>query len=459
MTRLVGLLTAAGLALGAGACGEVKGNPDAGGNDPDGNTIDGTAGNPDAAPPDAQTRGPVSVHVLSLTNDGLPEQGATVLFYEPDGTLADRKLSDANGDATAELEAGGMVTVVRLRSSNTHITTVAAVQLDDVITVGRPESSSSSSSETLRVVVPSFANATSYSASVGCGSGYGEPGTGSTTAFTVSLNDCEPTGDILVRANVGNNSYFVGQNDVSMAANGVIDLSGQSWQFLSQSNFSLGLTNIPAGLDYLNAFRRTLSPNGAIYSDYADGVQSPIAGSTALAMGYPPGIGSGTYVQATFEKWDGNDPALQIAAAKLATVSSSYTFDLINLLPWVTRPAFDGANLSWSGGAGGDAVVIDLNMYSNTQPATYATWRLVLPPGTTSVTLPELPVDLDSLWNVAGASYYGETTIIELGPIAGYDPFRSDMEPWINQVYWGLQNVLQDVPSSTAAVSTTFQGD
>lgn len=451
MTRLLVLLTAAGLAL--GACGEVQNNPDASAGNPDAAPgIDGSASPPDANP-DAQTIGPVTVNVLSQDSDGLPEPGATVLFYGPDGTLADRKLTDGSGNATADLEIGGSVTVVRLRTNNTYFTTVTGVKPNDVVTVGRLENPSSEQEGTMRLTLPTFTNADWYYVDSGCGWG-----SAASNVLSVNLYGCNGSADLLARVRVGSTYYYLGQDDATMTVDGDLDLSGESWSYLSETNFNLSLTNIPAGLDWVSAMRRTLSQHGAIFSDSADGLQSPQAGSTAMAMGYPQGVGDGTLVEVSLEKYGKNHPQIQRLGAKLDSVPSSYGMDLGTLLPWVEQPVFDGADITWTGGPGGDGVILDLRMSGSVEPYTWASWRVVLPPGTTSFTLPALPADLEGRWTSADASYYGDSTIIDVEMVDGYDQFRPEMEPYVDWAYWDFAALLREAPAGSAAVSTTFYG-
>src|SRR6185503_12079947 len=85
---------------------------------------------------DGATSGPVRVTVIGQDGSGDPEAGAIVLFHAPDGSLAARATTDASGIAEAELERGGAITVVRPRDGVALLTTIAAVEPGDELSVG-----------------------------------------------------------------------------------------------------------------------------------------------------------------------------------------------------------------------------------------------------------------------------------------------------------------------------------
>jgi hypothetical protein len=431
------------------ACGKiVPNNPDASGIDASGD--DG--GVAIDAPVDAQTRGTITVNVLSVDGDGQPEAGATVLFYEPDGSLADRVLSDIDGQASAELGRGGSITVVRLREYETRFTTVLEVSPDDVITVGRAPTTLGSRNGSFRVIVPERANATSYQVQGGC-----SYGSGGSTAFNVNMYSCPNVGDLLGTTTVGNSLYYIGRNDVDLAASDV-NLTSETWTFMP--SFSLSLTAVPADLDHLGLMRETIGASGSPWSSYAN-LASPSAGVHTFSLRYPSGVGRATLVRAYLDKsgyrlrGQGGGGRAQILFSKINSASvSSHTIEVEpRLLPWLGEPQLDGREVSWpadGGSAPGDVMIADLQWFANTT----GRWRIVAPPGTTHVTLPTLPEDFDTRWQgVLDGTFVSTAMAIASDTFGGYDNARQHGEPYVDLVEWQGSFVLADVTSGTLTVS------
>src|SRR5688572_16636552 len=120
--RLASLLAV--LVLAASACGAVSSNPtaDGGEGDPDGG---GNPGDPDGGGNPGQVR-------VTVYEQGTPLGQVDVVFHNPDGTVADAKLTNSMGQAESTLEPGGLVTVAQSFGVGEYqLTTIAGVKPGD----------------------------------------------------------------------------------------------------------------------------------------------------------------------------------------------------------------------------------------------------------------------------------------------------------------------------------------
>src|SRR5688572_7406621 len=95
---------ALGIALVCG-CGDDGGGGGGGG--------DADAGDRDDAGPDPDADLTTPIRVTALDEDGAVEVGVQVLFVAADGSLVLDTVTDSAGQATAEMQPGGSVTLIR----------------------------------------------------------------------------------------------------------------------------------------------------------------------------------------------------------------------------------------------------------------------------------------------------------------------------------------------------------
>src|SRR5690606_16085116 len=124
------------------------------------------AGSSDAGPADAEPPATGLVE-LSAREDAGPKPGLDVYFLNPDGTLAAHTKTDAEGKASAMMQAHGSVTAVSDARGLAAIVTFGDVVPGDQLVWGTPPRGTAFE---LVVDVPADAEATSYSAFSPCGS-------------------------------------------------------------------------------------------------------------------------------------------------------------------------------------------------------------------------------------------------------------------------------------------------
>src|SRR5690242_9980085 len=78
-------------------------------------------------------RGAIFVHIFDPTGTGLPVAGASVFVADPDGTVHETVVSDANGDAVGQLLPGGSLSVA---SPDQQLFTVLDAMPGDHIVIG-----------------------------------------------------------------------------------------------------------------------------------------------------------------------------------------------------------------------------------------------------------------------------------------------------------------------------------
>jgi hypothetical protein len=129
--------------------------------------------------------------------DGL--EGHPVLFFNPDGRLAEETTTDADGEASGEVLAGGSVVVLLtpptpppLGGGGVQRFVVAhhGVVPGDELELADAEEPSSPT-RNVNVTVPTDAGATEYALVVGCDGGYQQ--SGATTTFALNTQCPSPT--------------------------------------------------------------------------------------------------------------------------------------------------------------------------------------------------------------------------------------------------------------------------
>jgi hypothetical protein len=146
----------------AAACGggSSSGDPDAAITTPDADQT------PDAAVPGEVT---FSLDPMVLGPDGV--EGQRVLYFNPDGSLADDTETDADGVASGEVLSGGTVValIVLPASPGDRVAVVhGGVEPGDELTLAFPGQIEPSPDRTLQVTVPTEAGATSYDLAIMC---------------------------------------------------------------------------------------------------------------------------------------------------------------------------------------------------------------------------------------------------------------------------------------------------
>lgn len=149
-------------------------------------------GAPDATVPPDSDRGLVRVHLTGEIADK-----ARVFFQNADSSLVLATRSDAGGDATGYLAAGGFVTVV-YPGDTQRVFTFAGVEPGDVLRVQNFAATAKQNITPVRISVPPAPNAADYSLYSSCGTA--DIRGAEAAPLDVLLDECGQTADMLVVA-------------------------------------------------------------------------------------------------------------------------------------------------------------------------------------------------------------------------------------------------------------------
>lgn len=347
----------------------------------------------DAGPIDASTvdaealvdAGPtvrVTVHVRSLAADGAADPAATVFFVDPDGGIAAQDHPDGSGTITRDVGAGGSVTV-GWPGDGITLVTVVGVEDDDELWFG-PEDEQRD--QRVTVTVPARAGSSSYSLLGPCMNG-GNIGTTIISAFS---RRCGPTHPLLVAsgAGAGMPSWYLSAPAVTPTDGGTVAVQG-AWNVGTTT--SVALTGIPAGTAVVSIDRSVLS-GGTDVARFQRPNLPVVGGGATASFDVPAGFGDGARLEVFYQR----DGRRYRAGIFRPLLSEPAPLDVAPAVPDLTAVTRDGATVSWTlAGTGAyDAVAFDLVQVGKGE-GLIAAWRVVAPPGVTSVTLPALPAPFD----------------------------------------------------------------
>ena len=337
-----------------------------------------SAGPADAAPPVGD---PVTVHYqVSAMPPNDVVAGATVLFYDADGNLVERAVTDATGVAHGHVLAGGAVTAT---DAHDYVTWFD-VEPGDTLWTTWPIPQVSQSS--MLITLPRDGDASFYDAT---GPGFfgqlasAPPATGP-ISFSGTLDlSTATTGTVVAEAtHPSAPTRFLVVPGVSLPQ-ATLDLSASTW--IDPTPLDVQLTDLPspfttAGWRYTEYRGETELWNGTQ-------VTSNPTGSVTLHYATPGALGDGAAITAYPQL---GDPRRFFA---LAIGVSGSTIDVGAMIPPRLDALALGADdtLTWTRDGAGPpslAIVIDLRGQSG------ASWTVIAPGASTSLRLPPLPADL-----------------------------------------------------------------
>ena len=398
------------------ACGEVKNNNDAGAD----------------AEIDAML-GPVNATVLTTIGDGLPDTTAKLLFQDPEGNVVSDTAVDAMGHAQAMLPRGGTVSAIRITTDtattlSASITTISAVKPGDDLTFGLKASATITNQgggTTMTATFPLASGATSYQFYTPCGFA----GFTTTSPVTLSFRDsCHgATFDLLGVAFGGTSPLFLKLNNVNYQSNGAFSIPVG---FGTMANYSVNLTNIPDVVSNLNVSRTTMIQNLPVYGQ-SIGAGDPPAGSLAVLVPYPQGVGPRSELSISMNRPDAQNN--QRHEVHTATLGTSAAVDLGKLqLPWFTGITQTLTGGTWTMVAPGDApdgmMTRWQGRWTSGTRSVSITWSVVQPAGMAGMTLPRLPVLYSNLdpgqQTVTVTPNFMSLYMADYDNLTGYDELR-----------------------------------
>jgi hypothetical protein len=392
--------------------------PEVDGSTPDGSVFD--AGQ-DAGPP------PVTVVV---TKGGLPDQGVNVIFQDASGMLVGTAITGADGTARSPVIDGSQLTVALGTTGNRQLITYLGIKAGDVIKVVEKVSRDVSITQTVfgagggDTVVVGNSNCSTSALSTG------------NLVSIQATSDCisGPTFPILsVLNNAG--TYYSFKKDNALAASGTTNVSGLSAWTLG-SAFTLNVANAPAGSNPA-AYVGQIANNES-YATSATGQFTLNAGagtaSFSVATGYADALQG--EVQFTAYPQGGFQQITSFAKRIAAAGASSQSLDLsAGMLPGllsvsatsgVARPV-----LTWTAAsslASTDGGVVGLSFFQIIDGGTETVdWTFVVPPGTLTVTVPQLPAQLSAFApSESSVVYTPRVAFFESDLLPGYDMVRAN---------------------------------
>ncbi|MCB9572021.1 MAG: hypothetical protein H6709_08010 [Kofleriaceae bacterium] len=418
--RFAGRLFGLGILLALAACGEVSSFVDAstGGDD----TVDASTA-PDAAP-DAIAAGTVNVttYTRCCTTAGI-QAGVQVFAVDADGTPGDSGTTDLNGELSLDVTAGSSVTAVYLdQNGNGRLFTFAAVMPGDSLQFGDHFDPGGASTQiaTMTVNFPTVAGANYYYITGPCGTYYANS---SQTQVVMNIyNYCAPGPTTFVFQALDNNGNTLRWNQLTNVPVQTTTIGINNWQ--NPGSFSVSITGLPPVVTNVSTQNST-TVNGNYRVPAASVSGTPTGGNLSGTVPWVP-IGSAVRSDIYFNR-DGNF-SNQWMARKQAAGATSLNVANPTLLPWIGQTVVDTTTrqLVWiqDGDGGYDATIIGLYYYR--QAALYGvvgtnfSWNLVLPPGVTSVRLPNAPSALTPYLPQEGDGSYGSVALIKSDDFATY---------------------------------------
>jgi hypothetical protein len=394
---------------------------------------DGVRHTPDAAPHDGHPDSPIDTAgnpvTFTATRDGAPVSGMYVYFQNADSTVVLATTTDANGTASAVMDAGGYVTAIDSFSPPlfggpppSQLLTYADVKPGDQLRYARSLGNTGIGVTINAVLDPAASSMSVYSPCLPDGAqlgGLAATAIAQPVSTTTTLYGCGATTDFLLvsydQNNQPLNTAFI--PNVAVADQGTVDLTAavlvgadtKTWTF----NNGPALTSLSVEDDLLDAQGRTFST----YMETPSDAQNP-----TLTMPVPAFTGANQLVQTIVAT--GNSHTL----LDWGPYASTFTTDVgARLLAEFTAPpSFDPAThaVSISEAATGATADFALTALSASRAADGRTWIWeIIAPHATSIALPTVPTDVYDFNITAADSVQVEGWAAGTVP-GGYDAVR-----------------------------------
>ncbi|MBA2543239.1 MAG: hypothetical protein H0V17_26595 [Deltaproteobacteria bacterium] len=385
-------------------------------------------GDPDPIAPDGpapvQPGGPVTI---AITVAGQPRANVEVMFQNADSVVVAQTVTDAEGSASGNVEAGGYVTVIEPRpqaGSRDRLSTFAGVQPGDALRLELDPPAPVVQPETFLLKINLDPDGAGHIVETSCGRA-DSPGV--VDPEEVTLFGCQGTADILVVSvdDTGEifHSHFHRAQDLD--PNTPVDLSSGVYAAFEPSTVTFDA--LPADTSFVGVYRAIKTTRGVVF-DVSGGATASSRTATinlptefdqrdVLLTSSTPFPPPGAFGQHTLIEWD-------------PIVSTDYTLRVADnqVLPFTSQPTYDPASrtASWTEGALGQApnyVQVSLNIFRDDIPEGRGwDWRMVAPRDGTSYVFPTLPPDAsDFELNVIDGDVSTVTGLTTAKLPAGYD--------------------------------------
>ena len=336
-----------------------------------------TSSPPGGDPPDNER---VTVIAPYFDARGGITPGATVLYYDADGVLVDRVVTDGQGYARSIAGPISSVLVAPPTAGGDYYSWLGVWPGDHLTTQHAPAPVAATPGHHMAFTLPRFANdAASYSISaVGmAGMTAAAAGTDDVTLDATVEDDAPAVGDVVAEVATGAARHFIVAHGVAVDA-GAVDLRASHWEMGAPFSATIAL---PEGAAWLAAYDKRLSNGRVLWVDTAR-TDAP-AGNVALSFLWPTAGDAGA-LAVDYQLADGTTYALSYNEPP----DGLDTAPLMPLAQDVARAA-DGS-VTWNRSlTSSDEIGVELVQLGDT-----ATWHIVMPPGERSFTPPVIPADV-----------------------------------------------------------------
>ncbi len=353
----------------------------------------------DAGAPDAGAVGSVTVTVGRLFGDDQLIAGNQVVVVDSAGAVAADTTTDEDGVATADgIEAGSTMIILIAAAPagappGSQALVIAGIEPGDDIRI-EGEDREGERLGAMNVTWPPFAGASNYYVDTGCSS--------TVTNDTITTLDfflgCAPGGEIaaLIRAVDGADTTLAWLGGVGLFDPDQPFALDDTWA--APRNLGVTLSDIPSeareariGLRPWRAgvtFQRLDLPAITLVADTAE-----------LSLPLPRGFADSDVVTLDFQP---NQPQLGSNSLAVRVVTGETALDVAvagELVPWYGFPLYDGQTrtFEWTRTSGRDPDAQFVVTFWSDKDATAGATFIMVPPGVSSFTVPELPAGYERI--------------------------------------------------------------
>jgi hypothetical protein len=421
------------------------------GSTPDGSASDGSTpvGDRDAGhdAADAGEAGTVQIVVLST---GAPEQGVTVVFSDATGAFIAMAVTDAQGSVVQAIAAGTQVTALLSTRDAPNLVTVTGVKPGDVLKFhdGSFPGLGGTAAVTFAKFAQADASVSDYTLTSGvCAGDTGGPAGTFDYFMSGTCMNAEGQFPVLAEAigSAGPVAWESGKGTLNADPKGVstVDLGAATWS-TTYGTETATLLDVPATANpWMTVFEYAASDSVTAVGYFSPGTTSTsFDGGVASTFPIHPGFGDFNQVEVDVPIVDANGLSTYVIADRVgattpAVPSASDTIDLEDALPAFTSETVDATNparptFAWTSASPSStaaALIVEAYWSDPSDDAgdlRYGTWTLVVPPGQTSIVLPQIP-SASGFGPAAGATWPGGNAIAAVNADAypTYDSIRA----------------------------------
>lgn len=398
---------------------------------------------------------------VTVTDDGVPVAGAEVVFHDGRGTPVAHVTTGADGQASADIDDGGMITVLVEHPQFGRVRgTFMGVERGDALTFAPPWWHAERIG-TARIVVTPYPGAATYVVQTPRATVYtadvGEP-----IELEITDRALSPDGtlQVLVTAGDANGDLMAVASVRDAAWTQPMTVTMPAWR--APATYMLQTTAAPAGARSVWAELAYQANGVRLFGASRTQAMSP--GEAALfVMSYAPDFADwlDAQVAVLFGGDDEEPAAATLLVERRAVPPSGRMLSLITgMLPAIggltvddaaARPTmtWPAADLSAADGGAASFVWTDASMNR-------AGWTVLVPPDVTHVQLPALPAELAAWTPPAGATFADSALVFVDGDwMSSYDALRSD----VAAMAFAAGDVRAILPARDARLTATMTGD